>query len=40
MDEEIQNLKLRQGVTTELVGQCGLGVIPCMKRKVKREKLH
>lgn len=30
MDENIQNLKLMQGVTTELVGQCGLGVIPCI----------
>lgn len=29
MDEKIQNLKLKQGVTTELVGQCGLGVVPC-----------
>jgi len=31
MDENIQNLKLMQGVTTELVGQCGLGVIPCVE---------
>ncbi|MGH4139232.1 N-acyl-D-amino-acid deacylase family protein [Clostridium sp.] len=31
MDESIQNLKLMQGVTTELVGQCGLGVIPCIE---------
>lgn len=30
MDENIKNLKLMQGVTTELVGQCGLGVIPCI----------
>lgn len=31
MDERIGNLKLMQGVTTELVGQCGLGVVPCME---------
>ena len=31
MDEHIQNLKLMQGVTTELVGQCGLGVVPCIE---------
>ncbi|MBZ9686988.1 D-aminoacylase [Clostridium estertheticum] len=31
MDENIQNLKLMQGVTTELVGQCGLGVVPCIE---------
>ena len=31
IDESIQNLKLMQGVTTELVGQCGLGVIPCIE---------
>ena len=35
MDEEIQNLKIRQGVTTELVGQCGLGVIPCLEDESK-----
>lgn len=35
MDEEIQNLKLKQGVTTELVGQCGLGVIPCIEKESK-----
>ena len=29
MGEEIQKLKLLLGVTTELVGQCGLGVVPC-----------
>ncbi|WP_253200686.1 amidohydrolase family protein [Clostridium sp. CF012] len=33
MDENIQNLKLMQGVTTELVGQCGLGVIPCIEEE-------
>ncbi|MBZ9634778.1 amidohydrolase family protein [Clostridium sp. FP1] len=33
MDEKIQNLKLMQGVTTELVGQCGLGVVPCIEKK-------
>ncbi|MGH4117487.1 N-acyl-D-amino-acid deacylase family protein [Clostridium sp.] len=31
MEENIQNLKLLQGVTTELVGQCGLGVVPCIE---------
>jgi N-acyl-D-amino-acid deacylase len=35
MEEEIQNLKLKQGVTTELVGQCGLGVIPCIEDESK-----
>lgn len=29
MSESIQSLKLFQGVTTELVGQCGLGAAPC-----------
>ncbi|MCB2310962.1 amidohydrolase family protein [Clostridium tagluense] len=33
MDEKIQNLKLMQGVTTELVGQCGLGVVPCIEKE-------
>ncbi|GAA0181497.1 D-aminoacylase [Clostridium sediminicola] len=33
MDEDIRNLKLMQGVTTELVGQCGLGVIPCIEEE-------
>jgi N-acyl-D-amino-acid deacylase len=33
MDGNIQNLKLMQGVTTELVGQCGLGVIPCVEEE-------
>jgi N-acyl-D-amino-acid deacylase len=28
MEDRIRNLKLMQGVTTELVGQCGLGVVP------------
>lgn len=31
MDERVRNLKLMQGVTTELVGQCGLGVVPCVE---------
>lgn len=31
MDQEIGSLKLLQGVTTELVGQCGLGVVPCIE---------
>lgn len=35
MDEDMQNLKIRQGVTTELVGQCGLGVIPCIEDETK-----
>ena len=35
MDEDVQNLKLRQGVTTELVGQCGLGVVPCIEEETK-----
>ena len=35
MDEDIQNLKIRQGVTTELVGQCGLGVVPCIEDETK-----
>lgn len=33
MDDNIQKLKLLQGVTTELVGQCGLGVVPCTENK-------
>ena len=33
MENKIQNLKLLQGVTTELVGQCGLGVIPCIEEE-------
>ena len=33
MEENIQNLKLMQGVTTELVGQCGLGVVPCIEEE-------
>ncbi len=35
MSDKIQSLKLMQGVTTELVGQCGLGVIPCVESKDK-----
>lgn len=38
MDEKIQNLKLNQGVTTELVGQCGLGVFPCVEDENKQWK--
>ena len=33
MKENIQNLKIMQGVTTELVGQCGLGVVPCVENE-------
>lgn len=33
MEKNIQDLKLMQGVTTELVGQCGLGVIPCIEEE-------
>lgn len=33
MDEKIQDLKLMQGVTTELIGQCGLGVVPCIEEE-------
>ena len=33
MEENIQNLKLMQGVTTELIGQCGLGVVPCIEEE-------
>jgi len=33
MEENIRNLKLMQGVTTELVGQCGLGVVPCIEEE-------
>lgn len=32
MEDNIQELKLLQGVTTELVGQCGLGVVPCVDK--------
>jgi N-acyl-D-amino-acid deacylase len=35
MNDRIQNLKLSQGVTTELVGQCGLGVVPCVESESK-----
>lgn len=31
MKGDIKNLKINQGVTTELVGQCGLGVVPCVE---------
>lgn len=31
MDDRLMGLKLLQGVTTELVGQCGLGVVPCVE---------
>lgn len=33
MDDKLKGLKLLQGVTTELVGQCGLGVVPCVESK-------
>ena len=33
MEENIKDLKLMQGVTTELVGQCGLGVVPCIEEE-------
>jgi N-acyl-D-amino-acid deacylase len=33
MEDNIKNLKLMQGVTTELIGQCGLGVVPCIEDK-------
>jgi len=33
MKDNIKDLKLHQGVTTELVGQCGLGVVPCVEDK-------
>ena len=35
MEDGTQNLKIRQGVTAELVGQCGLGVIPCIEDETK-----
>lgn len=35
MDNKIKNLKLMQGVTTELTGQCGLGVVPCIENESK-----
>ncbi|MHB1392573.1 MAG: N-acyl-D-amino-acid deacylase family protein [Clostridia bacterium] len=35
MGWQIENLKLLQGVTTELVGQCGLGVVPCIEDESK-----
>lgn len=33
VDDNIKDLKLMQGVTTELVGQCGLGVVPCIEKE-------
>lgn len=33
MEDRLKGLKLMQGVTTELVGQCGLGVVPCVENK-------
>jgi N-acyl-D-amino-acid deacylase len=33
MEDRLKGLKLMQGVTTELVGQCGLGIVPCMESK-------
>jgi len=38
MGDDIGNLKLLQGVATELVGQCGLGVVPCIESKSKAWK--
>ncbi|MGK0469472.1 N-acyl-D-amino-acid deacylase family protein [Clostridium sp.] len=38
MEENIQNLKIMQGVTTELVGQCGLGVVPCIEGEINTWK--
>lgn len=35
MNDTLQGLKLMQGVTTELVGQCGLGVVPCDEKEDK-----
>ena len=35
MSYGMENLKLLQGVTTELVGQCGLGVVPYMEDESK-----
>lgn len=35
MDDNIKNLKLLQGVTTELIGQCGLGVVPYVEDEKK-----
>lgn len=32
-EERLKSLKLKQGVTTELVGQCGLGVVPCREEE-------
>lgn len=29
LNKNLENVKLKQGVTTEIVGQCGLGVVPC-----------
>lgn len=31
MEDKYKGIKLMQGVTTELVGQCGLGVVPCVE---------
>lgn len=33
LEERLHGLKLMQGVTTELIGQCGLGVIPCAENR-------
>lgn len=35
MKQQLGKLKLLQGVTTELVGQCGLGVVPCIEEESK-----
>lgn len=38
MEDNIKNLKLLQGVTTELIGQCGLGVVPYVEDEEKQWK--
>lgn len=38
MGESIGDLKLLQGVTTELIGQCGLGVVPCIESESRMWK--
>lgn len=35
MGDSLKDLKLYQGVTTELVGQCGLGVVPIVENESK-----
>lgn len=38
MENNLEDLKLKQGVTTELVGQCGLGVVPCKESETRAWK--